>query len=200
MNYTLMNKNTELMDVDMDQGTVLSISNVREENKHLIPIFLTPPHNQGFSRAVFNEWWSSRRIPASRGGVKELFWYLDNIPLNYLAEKSFGLSLSDQYWIRPDKSINWSDINFFDNDFSEDIGNLLITGEWAGGSLISPDNTSDGVLKKQCKIINGKRYLIKGSFGEPWQSQPFREIFASNVAKVLQIVGSQADELIESGF
>ena len=185
MLYTLMNKNTELLDLDMDKGTVLSIKNVREENRHLLPIFIIPPKGQGFSRSIIGDWWSSRRIPASRGGIKELLWHLDNISLDYLAEKSLGLSLSDQYWIRPDESITWDKVNFFENDFSDDIGKLLITGNWENGSLLSPDNTSDGVVKKKWALINGKRCLIKGSFGEPWQAQPFREVFASKIAKIL---------------
>jgi hypothetical protein len=44
-----------------------------------------------------------------------------------LLTKSCGLSLSDQYWIRPEgSSLRWEDINFFDNPFSEDIGNILL--------------------------------------------------------------------------
>ena len=50
---------------------------------------------------------------------------------------------------------------------------------------MSPDNTSDGVVKKRWKIINGQRCLIKGSSDAFMQTQPFREVFASKMAKVL---------------
>ena len=37
--------------------------------------------------------------------------------------KCFGLSLSDQYWIKPINSkLTWDKINFFNNKFSNDIG------------------------------------------------------------------------------
>lgn len=39
---------------------------------------------------------------------------------------SKGVSPSDSYWIRPEGSdLSWSDVNFYDNDFSEDVGNAL---------------------------------------------------------------------------
>ena len=183
--YTFMNKNVELFDIEMDRGQVESIFNVRVENRHLLPVFLLPKKNMGISKRDFNDWWRGRRIPASRTGIKELLWKLDGLDLDELAEKSLGLSLSDQYWIRPEDDIKWKDVNFFENDFSEDIGKLLISGEWNNGDLKSPDNTSDGVVKKRWKIINGERCLVKGSFGPPWYTQPFREVFAAQIAELL---------------
>ena len=50
----------------------------------------------------------------------------------------------------------------------------------------SPDNTSDGFLKKRWKIINGKRCLIKGG-SNPFQQQPFNEIIATGVMERLSI-------------
>ena len=173
------------MEIEMDRGRADRIISVNEDNKHLLPVFLSSQKTGNLSRRDVDDWWSTRRIPASRGGIKQLLWCLQNISLNELSEKSLGLSLSDQYWIRPEQDVYWEDVNFFENDFSEDIGELLITGDWNGGSLISPDNTSDGVVRKRWKIIDGERCLIKGSSGVPWQAQPFREIFASKLAQVL---------------
>lgn len=190
-----MNKNRELFDVEFDQGYLEKISGVREENRHLLPVFLTPrKKGMGLSKADFKDWWSGRRIPASRNGIKELQWKLDNIRLDELSEKSLGLSLSDHYWIRPSEGVRWEDVNFFDNEFSDDIGNLLITGDWNGGSFMSPDNTSDGVVKKRWKIINGERFLLKGSSSEFTQTEPFRELFASKIAKTL--FGAKAKDLV----
>ena len=185
MIYTLMNKDTELFDMEMINGNIYITENFRDENKKLLPVFLMDLKNdENYTENVI-KWWRSRRIPGSRDGLKELFFNLDNISLDALAEKSLGLSLSDQYWIRPSEDIKWQDINFFQNDFSEDIGNLLITGDWNGGSLISPDNSSDGAVKKRWKIINGERYLIKGSSDPFYQTEPFREVFASKIVELL---------------
>lgn len=99
-----------------------------------------------------------------------------------LLEKCFGLSLSDQYWVKDDSDIEWKDINFFENDFSEDMGNLLMgqidyTDDL---DIFSPDNSSDGNLKKKWKIINGTRYLLKG--GNSFTNQePFKEVVATKL-------------------
>jgi len=185
MIYTLMNKNTELFDMEMTNGIIYKIKNLRGKNKNLLPVFLIGGKSDGIDIDQVITWWRNRRIPASREGIKELLFNLDPISLDALAEKSLGLSLSDQYWIRPSKDIKWRDVNFFQNDFSDDIGDLLITGNWNGGSLISPDNSSDGAVKKRWKIIGGERYLLKGSSDPFYQTEPFREVFASRIAELL---------------
>ncbi|MEJ9164849.1 hypothetical protein P4I20_30580 [Paenibacillus graminis] len=99
-----------------------------------------------------------------------------------------GLSLSDQYWIRPfDAEINWSDINFFDNAFSDDVGNVLF-GKGSSGEmgLMSPDNTSDDWLKKKWAIMDGKLCLVKGGSGAT-QQEPYNEVLASRIMERLGI-------------
>ena len=106
-----------------------------------------------------------------------------------LLTRCFGLSLSDQYWIKPDKSdVKWEAINFFDNPFSDDIGNVLFgnSNKTNGFDFSSPDNTSDGCLKKRWKIIDGKRCLVKGG-SKPFQQQPFNEAIASLICQRLEI-------------
>lgn len=52
--------------------------------------------------------------------------------------------------------------------------------------LSSPDNTSDGNLKKRWKIIEGNRCLIKGG-SNPFRQQPFNEVIATGVMERLRI-------------
>ena len=84
----------------------------------------------------------------------------------YLILKCYALSLSDHYWLRPmGSAINWSDVNFFENDFSRDVGEMLFGREPADKkriNLMSPDNTSEGWLKKKWIITDGERKLVKG--------------------------------------
>ena len=49
-----------------------------------------------------------------------------------------------------------------------------------GFDFSSPDNTSDGFLKKRWKIINDSRCLVKGG-SAPFQQQPFNEVIASGI-------------------
>jgi hypothetical protein len=106
-----------------------------------------------------------------------------------LLTKCFGLSLSDQYWVRPEsKDLRWEDVNFFDNIFSEDVGNILF-GQIPNGdafSLMSPDNTSDGWLRKKWKVIGGGRCLIKGGSGATRQ-EPYNEVLASAIMQRLGV-------------
>ena len=140
-------------------------------------------------RAALNEWWTDRSIPASRSGVKEALETL-NIPnTKMLISRCYGLSLSDQYWVKPEHSdLEWKNINFFDNPFSEDIGDVLLgkPKKEFDFDFSSPDNTSDGFLKKRWKIINGKRCLVK-SGSPPFVQQPFNEVIASIIMKALNV-------------
>lgn len=77
-------------------------------------------------RALLNHWWTGRSIPLSHSGIREALEIMDIPVPQKLVEKCMGLSLSDQYWICPfKKEVKWSDVNFFQNDFSEDVGNSL---------------------------------------------------------------------------
>lgn len=69
----------------------------------------------------------------------------------YLDDEVFALSLSDQYWLNPaEQPLEWRKVNFYHNDFSEDVGNILFgqIPERDSIDLVSPCNTSDGWLKK----------------------------------------------------
>ena len=140
-------------------------------------------------RGDLNEWWTGRSIPVSRSGIRNALEIL-NVPYTQsLLTKCFGLSLSDQYWVNPtDNPLEWGEINFFDNPFSEDVGDALFGKDTEGAeiNLISPDNTSDGWLKKRWKIIDGKRCLIKGG-SDPAQQEPLNEALATAVMRRLDI-------------
>lgn len=129
-----------------------------------------------------NSWWISRSIPTSRSGIRHL---LESLTINNpaaLLTKSMGLSLSDQYWVRPEGSgLEWRDVNFFDNPFSEDVGNILFGRPVSGMlDLSSPDNTSDGILRKRWAVSEGTRVLIK-SGNEPYLQEPFNEVAATKI-------------------
>ena len=146
--------------------------------------------NKGIAdRAALNEWWADRSIPASRSGIREALETLDVTSTKMLLVRCYGLSLSDQYWIYPENSnLTWDQINFFENLFSDDMGDVLFgTQKKADGfDFSSPDNTSDGCLKKRWKILNGKRCLIKGG-SNPFRQQPFNEVIAAGIMERLGI-------------
>ena len=188
MNYTLMHKNLPVLDLELDEvtGSVFRIGQVYAPAH--IPLGVK--HTKfGPDRAGLNAWWIDRSIPASRSGVRKALETM-NIPSpQALLTRCFGLSLSDQYWVKPAGSdLAWSRVNFFENAFSEDMGDILLgkTPDHAGFYFRSPDNTSDGYLKKRWKIIDGKRCLLKAG-SQPFMQQPFNEVIASSIAARLGI-------------
>ncbi len=188
MKYTLMHKRLAVAELDIDDetGTILKVKTVYEP-KHL-PVGIS--YKRGMvDRATLNAWWTERSIPETRSGLREALETLNISNTKTLLVRCFGLSLSDQYWIKPqDKDITWDEVNFFENSFSEDVGDILFGGVKDGKELdfSSPDNTSDGCLKKRWKIIDGKRCLIKGG-SNPFRQQPFNEVIASKIMDLLWI-------------
>lgn len=189
MKYILMHKEIPvvLLDIDDDVCVINKIEEIYNE-AHL-PIGIHIRHGL-IDRAELNNWWIDRSIPASRSGVRKALEALNLSNTRMLLTKCFGLSLSDQYWIRPidREDLHWKDINFFDHSFSEDIGDVLLGKAVKKGAFNfhSPDNTSDGCLKKRWKIIDGKRCLVKAG-SAPLMLQPFNEVIATIIMEKLNI-------------
>lgn len=188
MQYTLMHKNIAVVDMELDEATS-SIQRIDTVYHWAHLPVATAAKQNGVDRAALNAWWIDRRIPASRSGVRKALEALGLPNTQMLLTRCFGLSLSDQYWVRPRGSdLQWERINFFENPFSEDIGDVLLgkAKETTEFDFSSPDNTSDGYLKKRWKIIDGKRCLLKAG-SNPFMQQPFNEVIASLVAEKLDI-------------
>lgn len=188
MKCVLMHKTIPVAQIELDDvsGFIQKIDAVYAP-EHL-PVGV--PIRQGrVDRAGLNDWWTERSIPASRSGVREALETLEISNTKMLLVRCLGLSLSDQYWIKPDGTeITWEQINFFDNTFSDDIGDVLFGANKKANALdfSSPDSTSDGNLKKRWKIIDGKRCLIKGG-SNPFRQQPFNEVIAAGIMERLGI-------------
>ncbi|MDD3362675.1 MAG: excisionase [Hespellia sp.] len=199
--YMLMHKNISVAEMELDEAScaISAIGQVLDE-RH-VPVGI-PVKKAMIDRSALNEWWKGRAIPASRAGIKSALVELNLTTTQKLLEKCLGLSLSDQYWICPlDSTISWSQVNFFDNMFSDDVGNILF-GQGSSSehmSLMSPDNTSDGWLKKKWKIIDGKRCLMKGGSGAT-QQEPYNEVLASRIMERLGIPHVKYSLLVENDY
>jgi len=187
--FVLKHKDKDVLEIELDSyGLISSIGRTFTE-EHL-PVGTTNKKG-GAEITALRDWWKGRSIPASREGLRDLLESLEMVAPQQLLNKSFGLSLSDQYWICPlGGGLKWSNVNFFHNSFSDDVGNLLFgkmeLSNLKAVSLLSPDNTSDGVLKKKWKIIDGKRCLIKGG-SKPWNQEVANEVLASRICNRLGI-------------
>ena len=135
--YRLMNKDYAVLEFDYDLETHVVTRIVEVMDAAHAPLGLFDERGQ-VSRRELNYWWRHRAIPASREQVERL---LENLRLDStlaLAERNFGLSLSDRYWIDDvEAPQRWADINFFDNDFSDDLG-ILTLGQDSSASMEHP--------------------------------------------------------------
>ncbi len=193
MKYILMNKNTEVLVAEYD--TLLKGFNELIEIKNIdyAPIIIknSCQANQKDNAILeqLTNWFKGRGIPSFRDDLDLLLAKLNVTTAEELLDKALGLSLSDQYWIKPyDSNIEYKDINFFEHDFnSADFTNITFSdsNDYSSKiSLISPNNTTDGRLKKTWIIDNHKRYLVKGGYKNEVM-QPFNEVLASMICERL---------------
>ena len=204
MKYILMHRELPVAVLDINPNNA-SINHVDEvlAADHL-PINVK--HDKFHITQDLDRWFSGRAIPASRSGFRQALEDLAvqrgiELSSGKLLMECYGLSLSDQYWVSPaDTPLDWSKINFYDNPFSEDVGDFLFGQIVERGmlDLTSPCNTSDGWLRKKWKIIGGQRVLIKGGSGLP-QQEPFNEVVAAAICQRLQIPHVPYSILWESG-
>lgn len=184
--FTLMNKNKKVFDFvyDEEEHFIVNFERNYPENEDYAPFGLIKINE--IDKVEFNKWWKNRQIPASRKGFKEVLhnsnvYDKDNFDL--LDAKAYGLSLSDQYWVKGvNEEISWESINFFDNEFSEDIGKILFNGGKTALNLNlnTPDMTSNGNYEKRWKIIDGERYLLKAG-SKIYNQEPFNELIATKL-------------------
>jgi len=200
MKYILTHRKTPVVEIVIDEETaVISKIGTVFAPEH-IPIGVSFKDKIP-NRGDLNDWWNGRSIPASRQNIREAIAKLGISSTKKLIMKCFGLSLSDQYWVNPvDNPLEWEKINFFDKPFSEDMGNILFN-EAIGDklNLMSPDNTSDGWLKKKWKIVGKKRCLIKGG-SDPFHQQPLNEVMASIVMERIDIPHVPYSVIWDDGF
>lgn len=189
MNYTIMHKNVKVLDVEINESAVAIVDIGAVHDAARVPLGVQSMRG-GIAIGELNDWLKGRSIPASRAGIRDLYARLGRESTEHLILKCCALSLSDHYWLRPKgATADWSDVNFFENDFSRDVGEMLFGREPADRkriNLMSPDNTSEGWLKKKWIIAGGKRKLVKGG-SEPWRQEPYNEVIASAIMRRLGI-------------
>ncbi len=195
MKCILMNKDTEVLVAEYNNDSkffdeIFEVKNIAYAPYILQSFYVEDDFNNNIFRTNLSEWFKGRGIPSWRDKLDLLLHRLNIYTPDELLDKAFGLSLSDQYWIKPfDSSIKYNDINFFDNDFnysefleaSLSLNSKKVEKE---ESLKTPNNTTDGMIKKAWVIEDGTRYLLKGGYKNE-VLQPFNEVLASMICERL---------------
>ena len=187
MRCILMNKNTPVLEAEYMSGIGVFTNIYALYNTDYAPYHL---RDSDSLCVELSEWFRNRGIPSYRDQLDLLMHRLNVHAPSELLDKAFGLSLSDQYWLKPkDLNISYDKVSFFENDFeyapfmdaslSENTNRIQNES-----SLYSPNNTTDGMLRKAWIIEDGIRYLLKGGYKSE-TLQPFNEVLASEICRRL---------------
>lgn len=153
-------------------------------NKEELPVGLIG--DETFASNNITEWNEKRTIPSGRVNLQDICKKTQHTPAE-LAIKSFGLSITDAYWYKPETSnLTWEDINFYDNGFIPDL--LLLKNDDLDELHRSPDYTTNGCLEKYWIYQKGVAYLIKsGTLDGENPILAANEVIAYRIANRLDI-------------
>ena len=165
----------------------------------------------------FALWLRNRAIPSVRPHLPAALHELAVSTPSALMFKSWGLSLTDPYWFKPDGvDVSWDDINYFDQGYEETFGAFML-GErdrtvfktqkespddvnpkaevnvFDRNPAIthSPDTATNGMLSKTWIRRHGHDYLIKSGTGNE-NREPYNEKLATCLLRRLL----DADEFV----
>ena len=117
MKCILMNKNTKILLAEYDSvngvfSKILEIYNIEYAPYILKSFYLENDPNNPLFRANLSKWFRNRSIPNWRDKLDLLLYRLNIIVPTELLDKAFGLSLSDQYFLKPyNSTLKYEDIN-----------------------------------------------------------------------------------------
>ena len=157
------------------------------EKVHLLPLSMECTSDS------LRHWLRHRTIPANRAYVQNFLSKLG------LSEKDFmgildvgrGLSLNDSYWVVPvGFEGTFAEYNLFDNPFSKMLSWIAFTGYGSTPKRSfrsSPEFTTNGMLPKAWRRINGEIRLYKGGTSgfSNTGKEPYSEYYAAQVAQAM---------------
>ena len=169
------------------KGAVCKVLWADESKKTLYPIGVEA------NDASVLSWLKSRTVPKNRGYVESLLASMN------LAENDLigiltvckGLSLNDSYWVVEEGfDGKFDDYNLYDHKFLTALSLVAYTGYGsvnAKGFTSSPEFTTDGMLRKGWRRLNGVVYLYKGGTEGAVNSgkEPYSEYYAAELAKAM---------------
>ena len=192
MNYCLRQYDIPLIEFSADDGAEMNIVvlKIYEENRFLIPLEI-----KEVSSESIESWLRHRTIPKNRAYFSNV---LSSTGLNYnrqinIIRFSKGLSLNDSYWVTEEGfDGDYSDYNLYENNFSRVLGLIAFIGYGSNSGKIissSPEFTTNGMLPKCWRRINGNVLLYKGGTEGGYNTgyEPFSEYYASKIAETIDV-------------
>lgn len=192
MNYVLKQFDLPLLKFAVEEdlaSPVLKVLWVNEAHRNLLPLDLKP------EAGSLSRWIRHRTIPKNRAYVHALLAKCGlnlNRPMSIIAVCK-GLSLNDSYWIVEEGfEGSFDKYNLYENRFSQILGLVAFTGYGSSNRTSlesSPEFTTNGMLPKCWRRVNGKVLLYKGgtSGTSNTGNEPYSEYYAAQVAQAMGI-------------
>lgn len=160
--YTLMHRDDRVAGLLFEpvSGAVITVTEVIAET--LLPIGTDGSDDR------LKAWWYRRAVPVTQGHIMKILSHFGFLtPQAYLL-KNLGLSLTDDYWVRPsDSDLSWKDVNLYSNDFDDLVGACHFAGfhgqtDLKNSEIRFPSASAKGNVPKSWICMDGRRYLVKG--------------------------------------
>jgi excisionase family DNA binding protein len=185
--YTLMNRDREVLDFIYRFPTQTVAEILEHKDIAYAPLgALSAPGRPTAGR--LGEWIRHRQIPVERPHLREALRELRLGSSTELLFANLGLSLSDQYWFKPQGvELDWHELNFFQNGYQDRLGLLMLGGKGRprgkGEPAYSPSAGTPGQLTKWWEKRDDRDYLLKG--GDIYDREPYNELLATRLYQAL---------------
>ncbi|MDE6284699.1 MAG: XRE family transcriptional regulator [Bacilli bacterium] len=184
-NQSIITFEYESKTLEGDACRILSVT----ENTTLLPIGME------VSDKGLMAWLKSRVIPKNREFVETILSKMglstkDTLGIIKICK---GLSLNDCYWVVEEGfDGKFENYNLYRNRFSQTLALIAYTGHGSTSArkfTSSPEFTTQGMLKKCWRRIDGKIYLYKGGTmgAANTGNEPYSEYYAAQIAKTMGI-------------
>lgn len=173
--FILMHKDIPVLTVSLTEANKINkITEIlSEEHK---PLNMQSNENQ---EVALSEFMQHRSIPNTRQNLTSILSAYQASDSLELSIKSYQLSISDHYWIKPiNSSVSWDNVNFFTNTF-KNAPIFMNNQEQADINLITPNSSVNGSLRQMWIKENNKIILLKA--GNTLNLEPFNEVFVSKL-------------------
>lgn len=194
MDYILLNKDVPVLQFRIERHeeivNLTTLVHMNITDLTIIDNVALPLNMQPTVKGLKN-WLLQRKVPNNRTFVESLLDAISDTenPYRYL-DVTYGLSLNDTFWVKPmSSSVSWSDVNLYNNPFSEIVASIAFTGEDSHikGIVTTPEYTTNGMLRKCWHRENDVIYLYKGSTPRYANGglEALSEVYASQIAAAM---------------
>ncbi|WP_235853129.1 hypothetical protein [Helicobacter labacensis] len=196
MHYTLKNKDRDVLEFEVsNEGKDLHFKVL---NETLLPYYI---RINGANEKHLLRWLYRRKVPDNRCFAFSILNALEGgleadekNPLAYL-NTTLALSLKDSFWVVPTNKAHlyaWANVNLFENEFNPILQRVAFGGGrgQTQGQILSPEPTTDGMLRKWWQRTPKGIELVKGAGDDDiyrfvTAREPLCEYYMPQVAQVM---------------